>query len=149
MAETFRNSQNHKKTWNSTFDSQEIFTFCFPGRVPVIYIFHWISEVWCSSSFIEEIFNIKTEKKHSTWVFLPFYEPLDPGNKIFTTWNVLKSKLYLTCINFWKFHDDLKACLEVIKLPSLLENVKFSVKMQFLHFWPPENSHSLKTNIFI
>ena len=42
----------------------------------------------------------------------------------------------MTCINFWKFHDDLKACLEVIRLPSWLENVKFSVNMQFFVFDP-------------
>ena len=62
------------------------------------------------------------------------YEPPDLGNKILTTWNVLKSGVYLTCINFWKFHDDLKACLDVIKLLSWhwQENVKFSVKMNCL-----------------
>ena len=56
---------------------------------------------------------------------------------IFTTWNVLKSEVYLTCINFWKFHDNLKACLEVIRLWSWPESVKFSVKMQFFMFLPP------------
>ena len=69
--------------------------------------------------------------------FLQFYEPFDIGKKIFATWNVLKSEVYLTCINFWKFHDDLKACLEVIRLPNLPENVKFSVKMQFFLFLTP------------
>ena len=43
-----------------------------------------------------------------------FYGPPDLGKKNFTTWNVLKSEVYLTCINSGKFHDDLKACLEVI-----------------------------------
>ena len=80
--------------------------------------------------------------------FLRFYEPPDLGNKISTTWNVVKSEVYLTCINL-KFHDDLKACLEVIRLEvSGLENVKFSVKMQFLRFWPPEKSvFELMTNL--
>ena len=50
--------------------------------------------------------------------FLQFYEPADLGKKVFTTGNVLNSEVYLTCINFWKFHDHLKACLEVIRLPS-------------------------------
>ena len=45
--------------------------------------------------------------------------------------------VYLTCISFWKFHDDLKACLEVIGLPSQLGNVKFSLKMQFVTFLTP------------
>ena len=114
--------------------AQEIFLFSFPGRVPVI--FHWISEGLCNSSFIEEIFNIKNWKNIQhvfCFFFLQFYEPPDCRKKIFTTWNVLKSEVYLTCINFWKFHDDLKACLEVIRLPSWPENVKFSVKMQY--FW--------------
>ena len=66
--------------------------------------------------------------------FFQFYEPPDLGKKIFTTLNVLKSQVCLTCINFWKFHDDLKACLEVIKLSSWPENVKISVKMQFFTY---------------
>ena len=57
--------------------------------------------------------------------------------KIFTTWNLLKSEVYLTCIDFWKFHDYLKACLEVIRLRSWPENVKYSVKMQFFTFLTP------------
>ena len=73
-------------------------------------------------------------------VFFQFYEPPDLGKKIFTTWNVLKPELYLTCISFWKFHDDVKGCLEVIRLPSWPENVKFSVKLHFLDFWPREKS---------
>ena len=79
-------------------------------------------------------------KKTFHMVFLQFYEPHDLGNNIFTTWNVLKSEVYLTCINFLKLHDDLKACLEVIRLLTWTKNVKFSVKMQFLHIWPPEKS---------
>ena len=79
-------------------------------------------------------------KKTFHMVFLQFYEPHDLGNNIFTTWNVLKSEVYLTCINFWKFNDDLKACLP--------ENVKFSVKIQFFSFWPPEKSiFELMTNL--
>ena len=83
----------------------------------------------------------------------------------FTTWNVLKPEVYLTCINFWKFHDDLKEWL-----PSWPENVKFNVKMQFFTFltpwkirfwingkfkiycfwkWTWKFSHSTKTHIFI
>ena len=66
--------------------------------------------------------------------FLKFYEPPDDWKNIFTTWNVHKSEVYLACINFWKFHGHLKACLEVIRLPSWPENVKFSVKLQFFMF---------------
>ena len=76
-------------------------------------------------------------KKAFHMLFLQFYEPLDLGKKDFTTWNVLKPEVNLTSINFWKFHDDLKACLEVIRLLSLPENVKFSVKMQFFTFLTP------------
>ena len=72
-------------------------------------------------------------------VFLQLYEPHDLWKKIFTTWNALKSEVYLACINFWKLHDDLNACLEVIWLPSIPENVKFSVKMQFFVFDPLKN----------
>ena len=102
--------------------------------------------------------------------FLQFYEPVDLGKKISATWNALKSEVYLTCINFWKFHDDLNACLEVIRLPGWPKNVKFSVKMHFFTFltpwricfwineefeikffwkWTSKCSHSPKTNIFI
>ena len=101
---------------------------------------------------------------------MQFYEPPNLGKKISTTWNVLKSEVYLACINFWKFHDDLKVCLEVIRLPSWPENVKFSGKMQFFMYltpwkicfwindkfeiyffwnWTWKWSHSPKTYIFI
>ena len=78
--------------------------------------------------------------------FLQFYEPVDLGKKISATWNALKSEVYLTCINFWKFHDDLNACLEVIRLSSWLENA--IAKCNFLHFWTPEKSiFELMTNL--
>ena len=77
----------------------------------------------------------KIEKKNVPHdFFLQFYEPPDLGKKIFTTWNALKSEVYRTCINFWKFHD-LKACLEVITLPSWPKTVKFSVKMHFFYIF--------------
>ena len=80
----------------------------------------------------------KIEKTFHIGFFLQFNEPPDLGKKeIFTNWNALKSGVYLTCINFWKFHDNLKACLEVIRLPSWPEIVKFSVKMQFFTFLTP------------
>ena len=66
--------------------------------------------------------------------FKKIYELPDLGKKTLTTWKVLNSEVYLTCINFRKFHNDLKACLGVIRLPSWPENVKFSVKMQFFMF---------------
>ena len=88
-------------------------------------------------------------KKNIPNGFFKFHEPPDLGKKIFTTWNVLKSEVYLTCINFWKFNDDLKACLEVIRLPSWPENKKFSVKITFFpHFWPLEKCvFELMTNL--
>ena len=77
------------------------------------------------------------KKKIPYGFFLQCYKPPDLGKKISTIWNVVKSEVYLTCINFWKFHDNLKTCLEVIRLQSWPENVKFSVKMQFFTFWTP------------
>ena len=47
--------------------------------------------------------------------FLEFYELPDLGKKIFTPWNVLKSDVYLTCI------DDLKSYLEVYKTSKLTQ----------------------------
>ena len=110
------------------------------------------------------------KKTFQMFFLLQFYEPVDLGKKLSATWNALKSEVYLTCINFWKFHDDLNACVEVVRLPSWPKNVKFSVKMQFFtfltpwkfYFWINEKfeiyffwkyawrcSHSPKTNIFI
>ena len=113
--------------------------FSFLVRVPVI--FHVISEGLCNGSFTEEMFSIKNWKNIPNiflfYFFLQFYWPPSLGKKIFTTSNVLKPRVYLACINFWKFHDDLKACLEVIRLPSWPKNVKFSVKMQFFTFLTP------------
>ena len=86
---------------------------------------------------LKKYLTLKIEKNVPHEFFLQFYEPFDIGKKIFTTWNVLKSEVYLTCINFWKFHDDLKACLEVIRLPNLPENMKYSVKIQFFLFLTP------------
>ena len=104
-------------------------------------MFHWISKGLCNSSLIEEIFNIKNWKKTcSTSVFFAIVWTPDLGKKNFTTWIGLKSEVYLTYINFWKFHDDLKACLETFRLLSSPENVKFSVKMHFLRFWTSEKS---------
>ena len=98
--------------------------------------------------FIEFTYEINkwnvSKIKHQNYE-VQFYEPPELGNNIFTTWSVLNSEVYLTCkyivyltcISFWKFHDDLKACLEVIRLPSWSENVKFSVKVQFVTFLTP------------
>ena len=99
--------------------------------------FYRFLKVYVKVLLLKKYFTLKIEKKRSTWVFLQFYECPDLGKKMFTTWNVLKSEVYMTCIKFWKFHDNLKACLEVIRLPSWLENVKFSVKMQFFMFLTP------------
>ena len=84
-----------------------MFLFSFPGRAPVI--FHWISEGLYNSSFTEEIFNFKNWKTRSTcFFFFQFYEP-----------------------------PDLKACFEVIRLPSWPQYVKSSAKMQFFTFLIP------------
>ena len=84
--------------------------------------------------------------------FLQFYEPPDLGKKIFTTWNALKSEIYLTCINFWKFHNNLKAYFEVIRSQSwsYIEQKmwNFMSKYNFFRFWPPEKSvFELTTNL--
>ena len=115
--------------------AQEIFHFSFPGRIPVI--FHRISEGLWNSFLTEEIFNIKNWKKRFIWFFLQYYEPADLGKEIFTTWDVLKSEVYLTCTNFWKIPDDLKECIKVIRFPSWPKNKKFSVKMHFFTFLTP------------
>ena len=114
--------------------AQEIFLFSFRGRVSVL--FHWIFD-GLTVLLLKKYLMWKIEKKYSTWLFLQFYKPPDLGKKISTIWNVVKSEVYLTCINFWKFHDNLKTCLEVIRLRSWPENVKFSVKMQFFMFLTP------------
>ena len=88
----------------------------------------------------EEKFNIKKWKKRSTSAFLQFYEPPGLRKNIFTAWNDLKSEVYLTCINVWKFHDHLKACLEVIRLPSWPKMWNLVSKCNFLRFWPCEKS---------
>ena len=119
--------------------------FSFPSRVPVI--FDWISEGLCNSSVVEKYLTAKIEKC-STWFFFQLYEPADLGKKIFTTWNALiKSEVYLTCVNFWKFHDHPKACLEVIRLPSWPEIVKLSVKMIFFTFLTPWKCFQVMTNL--
>ena len=97
-------------------------------------------KVYVTVLLLKKYLTSKIEKNVPHGSFLQFYKPPDLGKKIFTTWNVLKSEVYLTCINFWKFNDDLKACLP--------ENVKFSVKIQFFSFWPPEKSiFELMTNL--
>ena len=104
------------------------FLFSFPGRAPLI--FRWISEGLFNSPFTEEIFNSKNRKNvpHSLFFFFNFMNPL--------------------IINFWKFHDHPKACLEVIRLPSWPKIVKFSVKMQFFMFLTAEKPvFELMTNL--
>ena len=97
-------------------------------------------KVYVTSSFIEEILNIKNWQKCFTWVFFTILWTPDLGKKKFTTWNVLKSEVYLTCINFGKIHDDLKAWLEVIRLQVDWKMWNFVPKFNFLSSWPPEKS---------
>ena len=93
-------------------------------------------QVYVRVLLLKKYLTSKTEKnvRHAFLFFFSIYEPPDLGKNIFTTWNLLQSEIYITCIDFWKFHDDLKAYLEVIRLPSWSENVKFSVKVQFVMF---------------
>ena len=96
------------------------------------------------------MFNIKNWKKTFDMVFLfNFINPLILERKFSKPEMSLSQKyIYLTCINFWKFHDDLKACLEVIRLPSWPENVKFSIKIQFFTFLTPWKIHFWINNKF-
>ena len=105
-------------------------------------------KVYVTVLLLKKYLTSKIEKNVPHGSFLQFYKPPDLGKKIFTTWNVLKSEVYLTCINFWKFHNDLKACLEVIRLPSWPENVKFSIKIQFFTFLTPWKIHFWINNKF-
>ena len=70
----------------------------------------------------------KSKIEKSVWhgFFLQFYEPPDLGKKIFKTWDVFESEVYLACINFCKIRDDLKACFQVIRFPIWPETLKFS-----------------------
>ena len=115
--------------------AQQIFLFSFPGRVPVI--FHWISEGFCNSSFIEEIFNIKNWKKCSHGFFLQFNEP--PILEIkFSESEMLFSLKYiwlaLISENFMMIE---KHVLKLLDSQSWPANVKFSIKMQFFMFLTP------------
>ena len=128
--------------------AQQIFLLSFPGRVSVI--FHWISAGLCNSSFIEELLNIKNKKWNIVLFFFFKVSWTNLGKKFFTAWNVPNSEVYMTCFDFWKFHDDLKACLEVIRLPGWSAYAKFSVKMQifYISFWSPEKFiFELMTNL--
>ena len=142
--ETFRNSQNHKNHWiphwfpgpqstpKNSNKPRKVFFLVF--LVEFQLYFTGFLKVYIRVLLLKKYLTSKIGKNISHGFFSLFYKPPDLGKKIFTTWNVVKSKVYLTCINFWKFHDDLKACLEVIRLPSWPENVEFSVKMQFFTF---------------
>ena len=118
--------------------AQEVFLFSFRDRVPVI--FHWISEGLCDRSFIEEIFNIRNWRKRSTWIFLQFYKHPDLGKKIFTTWNVPKSELYLTCINFWKFMMISKHVLNLLDSQVDATICNLVSKCNFWCSCPPQKS---------
>ena len=145
-SETFWDSQNHKKTWNSTLvprpskyqeilKPKKIFFLVFLLEFQ-LYFTRFLK--FYVTVLLSRIYLILNNEEKVPYVFsLQFYEPPDSEKKTFTTWNVLKSEVYLTCINFWKFHDDLKACLEVIRLTLWPENVKFSAEIQFFTFLTP------------
>ena len=88
----------------------------------------------------------KIEKNVPHGLFLQFYEPPDLGKKNFTTWNLLKSEVHLTCINFWKVHDHLKECLEVIRLQVDLKMWNLVSKCNFLCF-PEKSIFELMANL--
>ena len=90
-------------------------------------------KVYATGLLLKKYLTSKIEKNIPHIFSLQFYEHPDLVKNILTIWNALKWEVYLTCIDFWKFHDDLKACLEVIRLPSWPKNVKLRVKMHFFY----------------
>ena len=78
--------------------------------------------------------------------FCYFMYPLILERKIFTTWNVLKSEVYLARINFRKFLDHLKECLEVIRLQVDLKMWNLVSKCNFLRF-PEKSIFELMANL--
>ena len=104
------------------------FQLCFTGFL----------KVYVTVLLLRKYLTSKVEKNVSDGFFYNFMNSLILERKFSQPEMLLSQKyIYLTCINFSKFHDDLKACLEVIRLPSWPENVKFSVKMQFFKFLTP------------
>ena len=91
-------------------------------------------KVYVTVFLLKKYLTSKIEKNVPHGLFLQFYEPPDLGKKIFTTWNLLKSEVHLICINFWKVHDHLKECLEVIRLKVDLKMWNLVSKCSFLHF---------------
>ena len=111
--------------------------------------FTWFLRVYATILLLKKYLTSKIEKSvpHGCFFvvfFLQFYEPPDLGKKIFTTWNVLRSEVYLTCINLLKFHDDLK----IFKLSFWPEKIKISIKMQFFTFLIPWKIHFWINNKF-
>ena len=160
----FRNSQNHKKPLNSTLvprppkhpppppKKKQFLTFLWfqgviscrikpPKKSFLVFLvefqvyFTGFLKVYVIVLLLRKYLTSKIEKTFHMGFFANLWTP-DLGKKIFTTWNVLKSKVYLTWINFWKFHDHLKACLVVISWP---ENVKFITVSFFYVFDPLKN----------
>ena len=78
--------------------------------------------------------------------FCNFMYPLILERKTFTTWNVLKSEVYLARINFRKFLDHLKECLEVIRLQVDLKMWNLVSKCNFLCF-PEKSIFELMANL--
>ena len=105
-------------------------------------------KVYITVLLLKKYLTSKIAKNIPHGFFCNFMNPLILERK-FSQPEMSLSQVYLTCINFWKFHDDLKACLEVIRLPSWPENKKFSVKIAFFpHFWPLEKCvFELMTNL--
>ena len=112
------------------------------------FYFTGLLKVYVTVFLLKKYLTSKIEKSvPHVFFFLQFYELPDLGKKMFTTWNVLKSEVYLTRINFWKFHDDLTACLEVLDSQVDLKMWNLVSKCDCLRFWPPEKSvFELMTN---
>ena len=93
-------------------------------------------KVYVTILLLKKYLTSKIEKNvPHVFFYLQFYDPLILEKKISKPG--MSYEVYLICINFWKFHDHLKPCLEVIRLPTWPENVKFSTKMKFFTFLTP------------
>ena len=108
----------------------KLFYFSFPSRVFQLY-FTGFLKVYETVFSLKKYLTSKIEKKFHLSFFAILWTPW--------SWKE-KSEVYLTCINFWTFHDDLKACPEVIRLPIWPKNMKFSVKIQFFMYLTPRKT---------
>ena len=101
-------------------------------------------QVYVTVLLLKNYLTSKIKNKTFYIYFYFFFEVswTNLGKKIFTAWNVPNSEVYMTCFDFWKFHDDLKACLEVIRLPgwSAMQNLVSKCKFFIYVFDRLKNS---------